>query len=144
MIGASNLFTSYTPTSGKDKVRVADGSMAPITGRGTVQCTKTLSLSPVLHVPKFPVNLLSVSSITKGLNCRCWFDPTCCAFQDLGTGRILGTGTMHDGLYYLDEGGDEIAMATCMSPSQELLLHHQRLGHLSFASMSRIYPSLFK
>ena len=51
---------------------------------------------------------------------------------------------MHDGLYYLDEGGDEIAMATCMSPSQELLLHHRRLGHLSFASMSRIYLSLFK
>jgi hypothetical protein len=39
MTGASNLFTSYTPCSGKDKVRVADGSMAPITGRGSVQCT---------------------------------------------------------------------------------------------------------
>lgn len=49
---------------------------------------------------------------------------------------------MHEGLYYLDEGGDEIALATCMSPTQELLLHHRRLGHLSFAAMSRIYPSL--
>lgn len=144
MTGASNLFTSYTPSSGKDKVRVADGSMSPIIGRGTIRCTKTLSLSPVLHVPKFPVNLLSISSITKSLNCKCWFDPTCCAFQELGTGRLLGTGTMHDGLYYLDEGGDEIALATCMSPSQELLLYHQRLGHLSFAALSRIYPSLFK
>ena len=83
MTGASNLFTSYTPTSGKDKVRVADGSMAPITGRGTVKCTKTLSLSPVLHVSKFLVNLLSVSAITKSLNCRGWFDPTCCGFQEL-------------------------------------------------------------
>ena len=50
---------------------------------------------------------------------------------------------MHEGLYYLDEGGDEIALATCMSPTQELLLHHRRLGHLSFAAMSCIYPSLF-
>lgn len=50
---------------------------------------------------------------------------------------------MHDGLYYLDEGSDEVALATCMSPSQELLLHHRRLGHLSFATLSRIYPSLF-
>jgi len=33
MTGASNLFTSYTPCSGKDKVHVADGSMVPITGR---------------------------------------------------------------------------------------------------------------
>ena len=104
MIGASNLFTSYTPTSGKDKVRVTDGSVAPITGRGTVKCTKALSLSPVLHVPKFLVNLLSVSAITKSLNCRGWFDPTCCGFQELETGRILGTGTMHDVLYTLMKG----------------------------------------
>jgi len=51
---------------------------------------------------------------------------------------------VHDGLYYLDEGSDEVAFATCMSPIQELLLHHQRLGHPSFATLSRIYPSLFK
>ena len=36
-------------------------------------------------------------------NCRGWFDPSHCAFQELGTGRILGTGTVHNGLYYLDE-----------------------------------------
>jgi hypothetical protein len=51
---------------------------------------------------------------------------------------------VHDGLYYLDEGSDEVAFATCMSPIQELLLHHHRLGHPSFATLSRIYPSLFK
>jgi hypothetical protein len=143
MTGASNSFTSYTPCSGKDKVRVADGSMVPITGRGSVRCTKTLSLSPVLHVPDFPVNLLSVSSVTKSLNCRGWFDPSHCAFQELGTGRILGTGTMHNGLYYLDEGSDEVAFASKMSPCQELLLLHRRLGHPSFAAMSHSYSSLF-
>jgi hypothetical protein len=65
MTGASNLFASYIPCSGKDKVRVADGSMVPITGHGSIWCTKTLSLSPFLHVPDFPINLLSVSSIIK-------------------------------------------------------------------------------
>ena len=78
MTRASNLFTSYTP------VRVADGSMVPNTGRGSIRCTKTLSFSPVLHVPDFPINLLSVSSILKSLNCRGWFDPSHCAFQGLG------------------------------------------------------------
>ena len=73
MTGASNIFTSYTPCSGKDKVRVADGSMAPIVGHGSVRCPKTLSLSHVLHVPKFPINLLLVSSITKSLNCKVCF-----------------------------------------------------------------------
>ena len=119
MTGASNLFTSYTPCSGKDKMCVADGSMVPITGRGFIRCTKTLSLSPVLHIPNFPINLLSVSSTTKSLNCRGWFDPSHCVFQELGTGRILGTGTMHNGLYYLDEGSDEVAFASKMSPFQE-------------------------
>jgi hypothetical protein len=80
MTGTSNLFTSYTPCSGKDRVHVADGSTIPITGQGSIQCTNTLSLSSVLHVSNFPFNLLSISSITKALNCRGWFDPTHCAF----------------------------------------------------------------
>ena len=96
-----------------------------------------------MHVPDFPINLLSVSSITKSLNCRGWFDPSHCVFQELGTGRILGIGTVHNGLYYLDEGSDEVAFASKMSPCQELLLLHHRLGHPSFAAMSRSYPSLF-
>jgi hypothetical protein len=81
MTGASILFTSYIPCSGKDKVRVADGSMVPITGRGSIRCTKTLSLSPILNVPDFPINLLSISSIIKSLNFRGWFDPSHCAFS---------------------------------------------------------------
>jgi hypothetical protein len=80
MTGASNRFTFYTPCSGKDMVCVTDGSIVPTTGRGSIRCTKTLSLSPVLHVLDFPINLLSVGSITKSLNCRAWFDPSHCGF----------------------------------------------------------------
>uniref|UniRef100_A0A8R7QNV0 GAG-pre-integrase domain-containing protein n=1 Tax=Triticum urartu TaxID=4572 RepID=A0A8R7QNV0_TRIUA len=64
--------------------------------------------------------------------------------KELEIGRLLGTRTVHDGLYYLDEGSDGVAFASCVSPSQELLLYHCRLGHLSFAALFRIYPSLFK
>jgi hypothetical protein len=56
----------------------------------------------------------------------------------------LGTGTEHDGLYYLDNGSDEVALTSCLSLGEELLLHHRRLGHLSFAALSRICPTLFK
>jgi hypothetical protein len=48
---------------------------------------------------------------------------------------------MRNGLYYLDEGSDEISLATKLSPCQELLLLHRRLGHPSFAATSRIYHS---
>jgi hypothetical protein len=95
-----HLQYSYINTA-PPKVRVDNGSMAPIIGRGSIRCTKTLSLSPVLHVPKVLVNLLSVSSITKSLNFRSWFDPTHCAFQEAKTRRILGARTEHDGLCYL-------------------------------------------
>jgi hypothetical protein len=122
MTRASNLFTSYTSCLGKDKVRVAYGSMVPITGRGSIRCTKTISLSPALQIPEFHVNLLSVSTITKLFNCRGWFDPSHCAFQELGIGIILGTWTVHNGLCYLDEGSNKVAFAFKMSLCEELLL----------------------
>lgn len=56
------MFVPYTPCSGKDKVHVADGLLAPIAGCVSILCTKSLSLPHVLHVPKFPINLLSVSN----------------------------------------------------------------------------------
>jgi hypothetical protein len=73
MTGSSKSFSSYTPRSGKERVRIADGSSAPIMGSGTISCTPSMSLSHILHVPNFPVDLLSVSSITKELNCGAWF-----------------------------------------------------------------------
>ena len=50
---------------------------------------------------------------------------------------------MHNGLYYLNEGSDEVAFASKMCPCQELLLLHRRIEHPSFDAMSRSYPSLF-
>ena len=50
---------------------------------------------------------------------------------------------MHNELYYLNEGSDEVAFASKISPCQELLLLHRRLEYPSFDAMSRSYPSLF-
>ena len=144
MTGSPKEFSSYMPRSGKDRVRIADGSSAPIMGCGTISCTPTLPLNPVLHVPNFPVNLLSVSSITKSLNCGAWFEPKFCVFQELKSRKILGTGTEHDGLYYLDGVAAPLAFnATCTSSTDEFLLLHYRLGHLSFQALGRKFPSLF-
>lgn len=37
-----------------------------------------------------------------------------------------------------------MALTSFLSPCQELVLNHRRLGHPSFTAMSRVYPSLFK
>ncbi|GKV53382.1 hypothetical protein SLEP1_g59913 [Rubroshorea leprosula] len=56
----------------------------------------------VLHVPNFATNLLSISSITKSMNCSVTFFPTHCVFQDLETRRMIGSGREDGGLYLLD------------------------------------------
>jgi hypothetical protein len=69
MTGSPKDFITYMPHSGKDRVCIANGSTTPIMGYGTINCTPSLPPSLVLHVPKIYVYLLSVSSITKTLNC---------------------------------------------------------------------------
>jgi hypothetical protein len=127
--------------------------MAPIVGRGSVRCTNTLSLSHVLHIPKLLVNLLSVSSINKSHNCRSWFDPTWCGFQELKTGEFWGLGPSMMGCIIL------------MKEEKKLPLHPVRLQSKNSCSIIagfdisllllyiistipclsyHIYPSLFK
>ncbi|XP_028061865.1 uncharacterized protein LOC114265298 [Camellia sinensis] len=50
MSGSSDLFSSYKPSLGQDKVRIADGTISSISGKGLVHATPTLPLSSVLHV----------------------------------------------------------------------------------------------
>ncbi|TYJ23257.1 hypothetical protein E1A91_A08G179000v1 [Gossypium mustelinum] len=88
---SKNLF-NYTTCPSKDNVRIADGSLTSISGTGFVVCTPNITLSFILHVPKFPVNLLSISTITKALNCKLGFFPDYYGFQDLQTGKTIGSG----------------------------------------------------
>ncbi|GAV89532.1 hypothetical protein CFOL_v3_32946 [Cephalotus follicularis] len=104
MTSSSEVFDSYTPCFGKDKIPVANGSLSPVSGKGFVYCTPTISLSSVLQVPNLCVNLLSIYRITLDLNCCETFFSTHCVFQELGTGRMIGFGRVQDGLYYLDSG----------------------------------------
>ncbi|XBI59042.1 hypothetical protein VPH35_040178 [Triticum aestivum] len=59
------------------------------------------------------------------------------------TGKMIGTGTWRNGLWYIDQG--EITLVVAVGGVEaEILLHHCRLGHLSFGSLSLLYPELFK
>ncbi|XP_020240779.1 uncharacterized protein LOC109819453 [Asparagus officinalis] len=70
-----------------------------------------------------------------------------CTGSEKGTGRRLGTGTWSNGLWYLDREGLDSALVSMvekagvgseMSAESELMLHHQRLGHSSFGTLSRL------
>ena len=76
MTSISTSFSTYVPCSGRDKVRTADGNPSPISGKGVIHASNSLSLSSVLHFPNFSTNLLSISRITRDLNCCVTFFPT--------------------------------------------------------------------
>ena len=69
MAGSHKEFTNYVPELRTQSVKLLDGSTQTIMGSGTLVCNSNMPLSSVLHVPSFPINLLSISFITKELNC---------------------------------------------------------------------------
>jgi len=141
--GAAREFSSYTHLAVPDSIQTADGTVQPVVGKGTVRCTDSVTLTNVLHAPSFPVNLVSISAIIREQKCTVTFDIPKMVFQEKGTGRILGTGTWRDGLWYMDRKGMDTALASVVdrveaggsgvSVEDELLLIHRRMGHSSSA-----------
>lgn len=66
--------------------------------------------------------------------------------QEKKTGRRLGTGVRHNGLWYLDRNKTDgtICLALSAVASEEVakvMLLHCRLGHISFDIMSKMFPA---
>lgn len=78
MTGEYRLFDTYKPSSGSHKVRIADGSLSPIAGKGSISLSNHLSLDSVLHVPNLTCNLFSVSKFTQTNKCVAKFFPFHC------------------------------------------------------------------
>ncbi|GAV86514.1 UBN2_3 domain-containing protein [Cephalotus follicularis] len=53
MTSSSKFFETYIPCSGKDTIRVANGSLSSISGKCSIHCTPSISSSSVLHVLTF-------------------------------------------------------------------------------------------
>ena len=91
-----------------------------VSGEGVVQVSSQLSLENVLFVPDFPVNLLSISAITKQLHCYVTFFPFHCTFQDLlQTGRRIGLDPERgNGVYLLVSDDIPLELASVASTSE--------------------------
>jgi hypothetical protein len=104
MTGDSTMFSSYNPCAGNHKIKVADGSFSAIAGKGSVVLSPSLTLKDVLHVPNLSCNLMSVSKLAQEKNCQTNFFRTHCVFQDLNSGKMIGSAKESGGLYYFDIG----------------------------------------
>jgi hypothetical protein len=141
--GISSSFRTYIPHSYSETIQTADGTSQPIHGVGSIECTPSLHLSSVLHVPSFPVNLLSVSSLVDQFKCMVIFDENFCILQEKRTGRVIGTGIRRNGLWYINQEQSALTAAVG-TQEKEIYLLHCRLGHVPFESLNKFYPAMFK
>jgi hypothetical protein len=94
----------------------------------------------------FPVNLLSLSALVDQMDCRVTFDRERCLIQER-TGKEIGKGIRHEGLWYLDrkEDGKFLGAALTASMNEDearVMLEHCQLGHLSFGVMAKVFPEM--
>ncbi|KAL6315929.1 hypothetical protein AAG906_013763 [Vitis piasezkii] len=120
--GNKDLFSSITTTSALPTVTLANGSQTVAKGIGLTLPLPSLPLTSVLYTPECPFNLISISKITRTLNCSITFSDKFLTLRD-------GS----QGLYHLTS---DSSPAVCISTDAPLLIHN-RLGHPSLSKFRR-------
>ena len=82
MTNSLHIFKSYKPCPGTNKVRIANGSLSPIAGKGSIKISEGIDLKFVLHVSQLHSNLLFVSKLSRDSNCCVIFYESRCIFQE--------------------------------------------------------------
>ncbi|XP_071695345.1 uncharacterized protein [Rutidosis leptorrhynchoides] len=142
MFNENDIIINTKPN--KNRIKTTNGGIIQVKGGRTVEMSPTLKLKNCLYIPALSHKLLSVSHVTKELNCTVLLHPTFCILQDIRTGEIIGCGTERDGLYYVDEvTQDGSIMLAHGTPDRQAGLWHRRLGHLSAGYLHILFPSLF-
>ncbi|RVW62000.1 Retrovirus-related Pol polyprotein from transposon RE1 [Vitis vinifera] len=90
--GNKDLFSSITTTSALPTVTLANGSQTVAKGIGLALPLPSLPLTSVLYTPECPFNLISISKITRTLNCSITFSDKFVTLQDRSTGKTIGIG----------------------------------------------------
>jgi len=78
-----------------------NGNHTPIISIGTLPLSPIVSLTNVLRVPSYKVDLMLVSRVTRDLNCSVILFPFRCILKDLMMRTTIGLGKQQSGLYYL-------------------------------------------
>ena len=145
-ISEFDSYTQYPPTH-RGTIQTADGTAQSIKGEGSVQCTPNIKLSSVLHVPAFPVNLLSLSALIDQQDYRIIVDRYMCVIQERESSKKIGTATRHRGLWHIDRDkmGHEASsvLAAIVGGKESMaLVHHCRMGHMAFDKMFQVFPDV--
>ena len=116
----------------KNIIKTANREGIKVSGAETISFTKNLTIKNCLFVPDLSHKLLSVSQLTRDLDCTVLMKLGCCIVQDVQTGKIIGHGIERGGLYYLEEETQKgKAVLVRGLEERQLWTWHQRLGHPS-------------
>ena len=103
-------------------------------GIGLAHPLPSLPLTSVLYTPECPFNLISISKITRTLNCSIIFSDKFVTLQDRSTGKTIGIGRESQGLYHLTSKSFPAVYVSTDAP----LLIHNRLGHPSLSKFQKM------
>ena len=125
------FFSSLTFTSPLPMLTLANGSQTIGKGIGSTCPLPSLPLTFVLYVPDSPFNLISISKLTRDLNCLITFFSHSVTLQDWNTGQTIRIGRESQGLFHLSSPSPYTA---CTSRNTPLLIHN-RLGHPNISKL---------
>ena len=110
--GNKDLFSSLTTTPTLPTVTLANGSQTVAKGIGLAHPLPSLPLTYVFYTPECPFNLISISKITRTLNCSIIFYDKFVTLQERSTRKTIGIGRESQGLYHLTS---KSSPAVCVS-----------------------------
>ena len=98
-------------------VELPNGKFVSVTHIGIVEFSPSLTLTNVLCVPSFYLNLISVSKLIHSLSCCLIFLSNHCFIQAFTPWRMIRLGKLHNGLYLLQTQVNKSNCATVVPHS---------------------------
>ena len=136
---SSNLIHT-TPTT-RRQIQIVNRNCVAVTKTSTIEISPFINLRNYLLISSLTHKLLSVSQLTKELDCTVLMTSSACIVQDTQTGTIIGRGIERGGLYYVDKTTQkDQVMLTRGSTDHQLWMWHRRLGHPSLAYFKFCFP----
>ncbi|RVX16495.1 Retrovirus-related Pol polyprotein from transposon RE1 [Vitis vinifera] len=131
-----NASACLTHTSSLGPWIVDSGAFDHISSIGLTHPLPSLPLTSVLYTPECSFKLISISKITRTLNCSITFSDKFVTLQDRSTGKTIDIGRESQGLYHLTSPSTP---AVCISTYAPLLIH-SRLGHPNLSKFQKMVP----
>ena len=138
MINNSSLFTTIQSHPSTSPVTLANGLTSYVLRSRTKHPTPLITLTYILSLPQFSFNLISVSKLTRTLNCNISFFPYHYLILDLSTKRIIGRGSESGILYIIEtEVPNSVAYSRVVTRSNYIVFW---VILLSLSLSKKLYP----